>query len=69
MSESKTVILNGNKLWLGVIAFLIVHGGTGIFWAGKLDTTVKLGLKNVEDRIQVLTDVVSENKKEVVFKK
>ena len=42
MSASKTVILNETKMWLTCIAFVVLHGGAGIWWAATINANVKL---------------------------
>jgi hypothetical protein len=69
--EHKTIILNGTTTWLGVIAFIIVHGGVSVFWAGRLDSKVTEGFSTVAAQIEMvnkkvdkLSDVVESNRKE-----
>ncbi len=59
MSASKTVILNGTKMWLTCIAFVVLHGGTGIWWASSINTNVKLLKEQMTATTAILKDSYS----------
>lgn len=36
--DSKTVILNGSRVWFALICFVVIHGASGIWWASSINT-------------------------------
>lgn len=58
MGDTKTVILNGNKVWLGVIGAVILHTCSIVWFASSLNTTVKI----MDTKLDKLVDTVDKNK-------
>lgn len=57
--ETKTIILNGSKVWFAAIIFLIVHGGAGIWWASSINTRmyhVEQKVTRIEQKIETSMD-------------
>lgn len=74
--EYKTVILNGTKVWLTCIMFLIGNMGTGIWWASSINTQVKTlkettveMKKSIEKNSDSINELVKELRRDEVFKK
>ena len=47
--DKKTVILNGTKVWLSCLAFLVVHFGTAIWWASGITKDVSYIKRDVTE--------------------
>ena len=62
--ENRVVILNGTKMWLACIMFVIVHGGTGVWWASSINTRVsqvekqQLAIENRIEKVDSKIDVI-----------
>ena len=61
MGETKTIILNGTKVWFGVLFFIIVHGGAGVWWASAINTSVK----HVQEEIVEVKEEIKDVKKDI----
>lgn len=65
MSKNKMkkdpMILNGTKVWLSAIIFLIAQTGSGIWWASSINTSVK----NIDKKVDQLVIKVESNRLEV----
>lgn len=55
--QYKTIILNGSKVWLTCMMFVVVHGGIGVWWASRIDSNVAVMLKNQEVIIQKVSEL------------
>lgn len=55
-----TLILNGTKVWFTVLAFIFIHGGTGVWWASKISNKVD----TIEIKVDQVITTVESNRKE-----
>lgn len=62
MSDSKTIILNGTRVWFGVLGAILIHGASTIWFASSLNTTVKLGFQNINEKVEVIAKTVEVNR-------
>lgn len=68
-NEKQVIILNGTRMWLGCIMFLIAHGGTGIWWASAINTRVSQVEKqqiNIEEKIEKVDSKIDSIIREMV---
>jgi hypothetical protein len=58
--KKSPMILNGTKVWLSAILFLIAQTGSGIWWASSINTSVK----SIDKKVDTMITVVEQNRKE-----
>jgi len=61
MSNDRTVILNGTKVWLAAIGFLVIHGSAGVWWASSIHTRVA----QLEEKVSDVKQDIKEEMKEI----
>lgn len=60
MSDSKTIILNGNKVWFGVIGAVLIQTASIVWFSSSLNTTVK----TMDTKLDKLVSTVDKNRDE-----
>lgn len=67
--EKQVVILNGTRMWLTFIMFVIGHGSVGVWWASSVNTRVGQVEKQqiaIEQRIEKVDSKIDVIIKEMI---